>query len=108
MTDRLRSEPPADWARRAAGAGQAARAPGRKVWGTSYSRNDSWGGASATTAGLPEHQAEQGFHVQALEGVEPAAPAVEQAAVPDQAEGQHREGGDHVELAQAVAAGFGV
>ena len=103
VTDRLRSEPPAGWAGRAVGACAAKRAPDRKGWGTDCSRNDSWGGgASATMAGLPEHQAEQGFHVHALEGVEPAAPAVEQAAVPDQAEGKHREGGKHGVAPEAI------
>lgn len=56
-------------------------------------------------APLPEHQAEQDFRNHPLEGIEPAAPTILQAAVPDQAEQQHREGGDHVAFAEAVAAG---
>jgi hypothetical protein len=108
ITDQLRSEPWAGRAGRAAGASAARRAAGGKGRGTNCSRNDSWGGASGATAGLPEHQAEQGFGAHPLEGIEPATPAVVEAQLlaGDQlGEFALEDGGDAMDGIEAEAPG---
>lgn len=54
---------------------------------------------------LPQHQAKQGFYIQALESIEPTSPSIEHTPVPDQAESEHCEGGNQMALAESIAMG---
>ena len=51
---------------------------------------------------LPEDQTEENFCVHALEGIEPAAPTIEQTAMPEEAHSKDGERGEDLPSTDAI------